>query len=206
MNRDRRATSLAAFCAVVLWGGPSAPDAAAFDDATIRADLPAAWRITGEAGEYRLESEEQEIASLLILSPEPDRTLEERLAEIEEQFHSTGIITLETSSERIEDGESVHYRRYRLTPAGESDQESEFLLHQYSFWRAGVQVLLQIETPPGLSAQEDLFFRVFQTLEIREIPEPFLYGDARGDEDVRDEGRGETDGEETSVRGSAHDH
>jgi hypothetical protein len=176
------APGAAVLCAVVLCAGALPSAAAPYEDATIHVDLPSGWEITGEAGEYQLESEGQEIASLLILSAEPNQPLGERLAEIEEQFLSTGIISLEEATERIEDGESIHCRRYRLTPAGESDRESDILLHQYSFWRAGVQVLLQIETAPEVSAQEDLFFRIFQTLEIHKIPAPFIYEDLQARE------------------------
>jgi hypothetical protein len=153
------------------------PGGGDFADETLRVTLPAGWRISGVAGEYQLESESEEIASLLILSPEPDRALAERLAEIEEQFLSTGIIALEAAEQRIEDHETVHYRRYRLDPAGAMAGATPILLHQYSFRRAGCQILLQIETAPGLSSREDLFFRLFQTLEVRAAPEPFVYED-----------------------------
>ncbi len=178
-----RALTVATLGAFTLCGGPRTTSAAAYEDTTIHVDLPSNWEISGESGEYRLEAQGQEIASLLILAAEPDRSLEERLAEIEEQFLSTGIIKLEEAAQRTEDGEPIHYRRFRLEPAGESDRESDILLHQYSFWRAGVQVLLQIETPPEPSSQDDLFFRIFQTLEIREIPAPFIYEDSRASAD-----------------------
>jgi len=116
-------------------------------------------------------------ASLLLLIPEETRSLPERLAAIEEQFLATGIIELEASTSRQEDGEEVFYRRYRLTMGGAEEGESALALHQYSFWRADVQILLQVESPPESFAAEDLFFRIFQTLEIHEVPDPFVFED-----------------------------
>ena len=40
-----------------------------------------------------------------------------------------------------------------------------------------------VETAPEVSAQEDLFFRVFQTLEIHRIPAPFVYEDLQAPSD-----------------------
>ncbi len=146
-------------------------------DETIHVDLPVAWTMDGSAGEYLLETEGDDLASLLVLAPESGRTLEERLADIEEQFLSTGHIRLDASVSRTENGEDIHYRRYRLFFAGSEEEdtpESEIvLLHQYSFRRADVQVLLQVETGPSRFAPDDLAFRVFQTLEIRRAPDPF---------------------------------
>lgn len=190
MRPHSRTLKAARSVAVVLCAGTLSTLAAAYEDATVRLDLPTAWEISGEGGEYRLESEGQEIASLLILPAEPDRSLEERLAEIEEQFLSTGIITLEEATQRMEDGVPIHCRRYRLEPAGEADHENDILLHQYSFWRAGVQVLLQIETSPEPSSPENLFFRIFQTLEIREAPTPFIHEDPQAESDRADSATG----------------
>ncbi len=144
--------------------------AAAYEDDAIHVMLPVGWSIDGGDGEYWLDSE-LDVASLLLLPDDPDRPLDVRLAEIEEQFLSTGRIELEESEPREEDGQTIHYRRYRLMLAGSTDPDA-ILLHQYLFERTGVRVLLQVETPPGRQA-EDLFFRVFQTLEVRASVEPF---------------------------------
>jgi hypothetical protein len=148
-----------------------------YTDATITVSLPAGWRIEGAEGEYLLESDEQDAASLLLLVPEAERSLEERLAAIEAQFLATGIIELEASESFVEDGEDVFYRRYRLLMGGADEEESALLLHQYSWWRADVQVLLQIESAPERIGSKDLFFRMFQTLEIHRAPDPFVFED-----------------------------
>jgi hypothetical protein len=154
-----------------------------FVDDTIHVDLPVAWTLEGGAGEYRLESTGAEVASLLLLPPGSERTLLERLADIEEQFLSTGLIRLEAAESRREDGEEILYRRYRLVMAGTEEEDADkeeaasILLHQYSFWRGGLQVLLQVETDPGPMPPEDLAFRVFHTLEVRKAPDPFTWVD-----------------------------
>jgi hypothetical protein len=144
-------------------------------DETLRVVLPRGWTLEGAEGEYRLESEGSAMASLLLLAPDSERSLEERLADIEEQFLSTGIIRLEASETRTEDREPVRYRRYRLIPAG-SEEEAR-ILHQYWFDRAGVEVLLQVEDAPGRFPPDDLAFRIFHTLEIRRAPPPFRWED-----------------------------
>jgi hypothetical protein len=148
-----------------------------YTDSTITVSLPAGWRIEGGEGEYLLESDDEDAASLLLLVPEEDRSLEERLAAIEAQFLATGIIELEASESLAEDGEDVFYRRYRLIMGGAEDGDSALLLHQYSFWRADVQVLLQVECVPEHIGPKDLFFRIFQTLEIHAAPHPFVFED-----------------------------
>ncbi len=178
MNRKR------AFGAWLLIGGllvaatSDAPNE--FADETLRLDLPKGWTLEGADGEYRLESDgdEAEVGSLLLLAPDAERSLEERLADIEAQFVSTGLIRLDKSEMRSEDGTPLHYRRYRLTPAGSVDEEGGdvlVMLHQYSFRRAGIQVLLQVEAAPGRMVQEDLAFRIFHTLEVRKAPDPFRW-------------------------------
>jgi hypothetical protein len=161
--------------------GERLPPPNEFEDDTIRVLLPAGWSVAGAGGEYRLESPGTEIGSLLLLSPEAERGFEERLADIEAQFLSTGVFRLEASETRTEDGTPIHYRRYRLVPAasGEEDRDEHesTLLHQYSFVRAGVQVLLQIEAAPGRWSPEDVAFRVFHTLEVRRTPDPFRFDD-----------------------------
>jgi hypothetical protein len=168
------------------------PSPRTFEDETIHVDLPSGWHIEGEDGEYLLESTGPDVASLLVLPPDPVTSLEERLAEIEEQFLSTGVISLETSRELVEDGQSIHYRKYSLRPAGAADDSATVHFHQYSFWRAGSRVLLLIETSPGLSSQDDLFFRTFHTLEIRKAPLPFTWEDPlepdEGEEGVSEAG------------------
>lgn len=161
------------------WIGCAALAAAAetsFEDETVRIELPAGWHIDGEDGEYLLESDDQNVASLLLLAFETEKSMAERLAEIEEQFLATQIIRIESSELRTIEGEDVFYRRYRLMMAGsEAEDATSIQLHQYSFWRAEVQVLLQIETPPGKQAQEDLFTAIFGSLEIQRVPDPFLF-------------------------------
>ncbi len=161
---------------------PPSPDPPRrYEDLTITVALPSGWRIDGAEGEYLLESDDQNVASLLLLTPEADRSLEERLAAIEEQFTTTGMIELEESEARVEADVEVFYRRYRLTLAGAQEEDSAaILLHQYSFWRANVQVLLQVETVPELPASEDLFSQIFRTLEIHRAPNPFVFQDTIG--------------------------
>jgi hypothetical protein len=144
-----------------------------FEDETVRMKVPPEWNVTGEAGEYWLEWEQQ-VASLLLLPPDPDMPLEVRLAEIEEQFLSTGVIHREKTETRPPDarGEVVHYRRYRLSTGADVDTAS-IVLHEYSFVRSGVRVLLQVETPPEAEAPEDLFAAIHRSLEVRVAPDPF---------------------------------
>jgi hypothetical protein len=154
------------------------PSSRVFEDAMIRLELPSGWRIDGESGEYFLESDDQDIASIMILPPDPATPMEERLADIEEQFLGTGIIELEVAEPRKRDGQEISYRRYRLVMAGSEDEESNWIsLHQYSFWRDDVQVLVQVETAPGRSRHEELFSRIFATLRVLQPPAPFLYED-----------------------------
>jgi hypothetical protein len=171
--------------AILLAGTPST-----FQDAWIRIELPKGWSIEGESGEYMLESEEEDVASLLILPRDPERTLEELLADIEEQFLSTGLFAIESSEERDENGTPVHLRRYRRTAAGGDSTES--IHSQYIFWRGDVQVLLQVEASVKSSAPERLFSKIFSSLEILSAPEPFSYEDYWGDpgleEGMPDEG------------------
>ncbi len=129
-----------------------------------------------------LESDSEDIASLLVLSPDPERTIEEVLAEIEEQYLSTGMFTLETTEERQVDGEPVHMRRYRMTGGPDRSEDATATIHhQYSFWRDDVQILLEVETGDKSAAPERLFSKVFSTLQVLEPPVPFLYEDY-GDE------------------------
>ena len=162
---------------VLLAAAPAPADPTRFTDPTLSVTLPEGWRMEGGQGEYLLASDAQDAASLLLLIPEETQSLPERLAAIEEQVLATGIIELEASASRQEDGEEVFYRRYRLTMGGAEEGESTLALHQYSFWRAEVQILLQVESPPESFASEDLFFRIFQTLEIHEVPDPFVFED-----------------------------
>jgi hypothetical protein len=169
---------------VLTIGGRPAPRT--FDDEMIRLELDSAWRIEGESGEYFLESDDQDIASMMILPPDSERTMEERLADIEEQFLGTGIIEIEISETRTRDDEEISYRRYRLMMAGSEAEESNWIyLHQYSFWRADVQVLVQVETIPGRESHQELFDRIFDTLEVYQAPEPYLFEDLifNGDEE-----------------------
>jgi hypothetical protein len=156
-----------------------------FDDATIHVELPDGWSIEGEAGEYMLESDDQEdIGSMLIIPFDSDTTLEERLAEIDEQFLATGIIELEEAEERQVDGETISYRRYRLMMADvEGADVNSTLLHQYVFWRSEVHALLQVESNPGKKTSEELFSKVFETLEIHETPLPFRVDDPWAEEE-----------------------
>ena len=115
---------------------PPADGTGSYSDPTITVSLPEGWRIEGSGGEYLLESDDQDAASLLLLVPVAERSLEERLAAIEEQFLATGIIELQTSESLVEEGEDVSYRRYRLVMGPADEAESVLLLHQYSWWRA----------------------------------------------------------------------
>ncbi|MFN8177889.1 MAG: hypothetical protein U0167_08175 [bacterium] len=149
-------------------------DGTVFQDETVRMSVPSSWSVTGEAGEYSLEAG-SDVASLLLLPPDPDQSLEVRLAEIEEQFLSTGIIRLETSEERpgIDPSEEgVSYRRYRLV-SGPAKDPTSILLHQYSFVRSAVRILLQVETPPRGGGQERLFDAIHRSLVVRRAPDPF---------------------------------
>lgn len=153
-----------------------------FEDETIAVELPPGWTMDGQAGEYQLTSEGQDTASLLLLLSEFEGTLNERLAEIEEQFVETGLIEPELAESRNVDGITVLHRRYRLTMGGEQAEAGHsVLLHQYSFERAGVPVLLQVETVPHRNAYDRLFRAVLATLEIRDVPPPFLFEDPEGD-------------------------
>ncbi len=158
-----------------------------FEDSWIRLELPQGWSIDGEGGEYMLESGAEDIASLLVLAPDPERTIEEVLAEIEEQFLSTGMFALESTEERIVDGEPVHVRRYRMTGGPADDKDANVTIHhQYSFWRSDVHVLLQVETGEKSASPDRLFSKIFSTLEVLEAPVPFLYEDY-GDEEFEAE-------------------
>jgi hypothetical protein len=140
----------------------------------LKTDFPDGWTIEGENGEYRLTADDA-MASLLLLAADDQRPLEVRLAEIDEQFISTGVLHPEAFETREEDGEEIVYRRYRLGPA--PTEEDALLLHQYFFTRTGVLVLLQVETSPGAVTQEDLFFRIFHTLKVKRTPDPFAVED-----------------------------
>jgi hypothetical protein len=151
--------------------------ARAFEDEMIRVELPKAWQMHGEAGEYRLESDSQQSASLLLISFEAEQSLESRLAEIEQQFLSTGIITVEASEAWDLEGENVSYRRYRLMIAATQDKNESILMHQYSFVRDDVHVLLQVDTNPRRQAPRELIRAIVRTLAILRAPDPFLYED-----------------------------
>lgn len=155
-----------------------------FEDESLRMKVPSAWNVSGEVGEYWLEAGD-DVASLLLLPPDPDVTLDVRLAEIEEQFLSTGVIKLEASETRSADGDSsavVHYRRYRLSSGPESESTS-VVLHEYSFDRSAVRVLLQVETPPKGGAQEALFQAIHRSLEVKAAPDAFEVEDDTYNED-----------------------
>ena len=163
------------FAAILLATAASTP----FQDAWIRVELPKGWSIEGESGEYMLESEEEDIASLLILPSDPERSLEELLADIEEQFLSTGLFAIDSSEEREVSGTPVHVRRYRRMAAGGDSTEATH--DQYIFWRSHVQVLLQVEAMDKSAAPDRLFSKIFDTLEILSAPEPFSHEDFWGD-------------------------
>lgn len=171
--------------AILLASVASAP----FQDAWIKVEPPKGWSIEGESGEYMLESDEEEIASLLILPRDPERSMEELLADIEEQFLSTGLFAVDSSEEKDMNGTPVHLRRYRRMAAGGDSVES--IHSQYIFWRGDVQVLLQVEAAVKSPAPERLFNKIFSTLEILSVPEPFSYedfwGDPALDEDMPDD-------------------
>ena len=157
-----------------------------FEDSSVRFEMPEGWTAAGEDGEYAMESG-QDVASLLLLPPDPDRPIEVILAEIEEQFLSTGAIRSEGSEVRqMEGGETVRVRHYRLLLAGES--AGSMLMHQYSFVRSAVHVLLQVETPPSGSKPEKLFETIHRSLEVRRAPDPFENEEAEpSDEDGEDD-------------------
>lgn len=165
---------------------PALPAAAGaperFRDETVSVELPDGWTMDGQAGEYQLSSEGQDTASLLLLISEYDGTLSERLAEIEQQFVETGLIEPEGAESRKVDGVTVLHRRYRLTMGGTRVEAGHsILLHQYSFERKGVPVLLQIETVPGRTGYDKLFRAVLGSLEILAAPPPFRFEDPQGD-------------------------
>jgi hypothetical protein len=144
-----------------------------FEDESVRFEMPEGWTASGEAGEYWMESG-PDVASLLLLPPDPDRPIEVILADIEEQFLSTGAIEPESSGTLNVDGNVVHVRRYRLEVAGSG--ADAILMHQYVFVRSAIHVLLQVETPPKGSDPEPLFREIHRTLEIRLAPDPFDAG------------------------------
>jgi hypothetical protein len=155
---------------------PSKP--VAFEDGTIRVQLPAGWSIEGEAGEYQLESDDQDMGSMLLIPFDSDTTLEERLAEIDQQFLATGIIELEAAEERKVDGQEISYRRYRVKMAdGEDTEGNSVMLHQYVFSRNDVHALVQVESAAERSSSEELFTKIFKTLEVLETPIPFEVDD-----------------------------
>ena len=160
---------------MLVLGAPN-PDRV-YEDEMIRLELPKSWQIEGEAGEYRLESDSQQSASLLLITSDAEQPLEARLAEIEQQFVSTGIITLESSEAWDVDDQDVLYRRYRLMVAGTEDRSEAILLHQFSFTRDGVQLLLQVESPPTRRPPKELIEAMVRTLEILRAPDPFVYED-----------------------------
>lgn len=175
--------TLALLLPFALGAAPAAAtDPVRFQDETLAVDLPADWTMSGQGGEYQLTSESQDTASLLLLLAEPGGTLSERLAEIEQQFLETDLIEPELAESRKVDGVPVLHRRYRLTMGGaEAEAGTSILLHQYSFERAGIPVLLQVETAPGRSAHEKLFRGVLETLEIRAAPPRFRFEDSVGE-------------------------
>ncbi|NNE43572.1 MAG: hypothetical protein HKN12_05150 [Gemmatimonadetes bacterium] len=158
----------------------AAADAApvSFEDPTLQVRIPEGWSIDGHDGEYRLWSDDEDAASLLLLLTEFDGTLEERLAEIERQFMETGLIEPEEASTVRSDGATVFYRRYRLSMGGPGAEEGHaVLLHQYSWERGGVPVLLQVESDPDREVHGPLFDLVQQSLRIRTPPELFRFRD-----------------------------
>lgn len=141
-----------------------------FEDAEVRFEVPDGWAVSGEEGEYLMESE-QDVASLLLLPPDPDRPIEIVLAEIEEQFLSTGQIEREAAEDRMVNGELVRVHRYRFDMANE--ESAAVLMHQYSFVRSAVHVLLQVETPIEGGDPESLFLAIHGSLEILLAPDLF---------------------------------
>ena len=158
---------------VGVWAPPS--QAEEFEDSDLRVEVPAGWSFEGQEGEYWLTSAEDEVASLLVLAPAADRPLEVRLAEIDEQFISTGILDPVTFSTRSVDHQEVVYREYRLT--GPHSEGPSVRLHQYIFARADALVLLQVESVNETPESERLFVSVFESLELRATPDPFLVED-----------------------------
>ncbi len=141
-----------------------------FEDAEVRFEVPEGWTVSGAEGEYLMESE-QSVASLLLLPPDPDRPIEVVLAEIEEQFLSTGQIERLGSEDRMTDSDLVRVHRYRFDMANEAS--AAVLMHQYSFVRSAVHVLLQVETPPEGADPEPLFDTIHGSLEILLAPDLF---------------------------------
>lgn len=142
------------------------------EDPSVRFEVPEGWTASGSGGEYWMESG-PETASLLLLPPDPERSLDVILADIEAQFLSTGTIEAVDSDTRRVRGETVFERRYRLLLAGSERGDDAILMHQYSFVRSAVHVLLQVESPPRHAHAETLFRTVHASLEIRRAPDPF---------------------------------
>ncbi len=165
---DRLARCAAIVGGVACLGADS--DRVIVEDDWTRYELPPGWTATGEGGEYWLDAE-QDVASLLLLPPDPDLSLEARLAEIEAQFLSTGVFEADSSETRELNGELIHVRRYRLKSGGAVDAAPS-LLHQYSFVRSAVHVLLQVETTMRGGEEEKLFRTIHGSLEILRPPDP----------------------------------
>ncbi len=159
-----------AVCAGPLAAAFVAVAGVVYEDAEVRFEVPEDWTVSGEEGEYLMESE-QDVASLLLLPPDPDRPIEVVLAEIEEQFLSTGQIVREAAEDRMVDGELVRVHRYRFDMANE--ESAAVLIHQYSFVRSAVHVLLQVETPIEGADPEPLFRALHGSLEILLAPDLF---------------------------------
>lgn len=157
-------------CAGAVFAAVLAAAAVVFEDVEVRFEVPEGWTVSGEEGEYLMESE-QDVASLLLLPPDPDRPIEVVLAEIEEQFLSTGQIERQSAEERLVDGELVRVHRYRFDMANEG--AGAVLMHQYSFVRSAVHVLLQVETPTEGADPEPLFHAIHGSLEILLAPDLF---------------------------------
>lgn len=170
---------------MTAWVGPLAAvlllGTVPFEDKQVRFEVPEGWTVSGESGEYLLEAE-PDVASLLLLPPDPDRPLETVLAEIEEQFVSTGQIEPEGSEERSVDGNVVHVNRYRFDMVGEAAPPVRMI--QYSFVRSAVQVLLQVETSSDATDPEPLFAAVHGSLEILVAPDLFGAEDPGFDPDA----------------------
>lgn len=159
-----------AVCAGPLAAALIAAAGVVFEDAEVRFEVPEGWTVSGEEGEYLMESE-QDVASLLLLPPDPDRPIEVVLAEIEEQFLSTGQIERESAEDRMVEGELVRVHRYRFDMANEGS--AAVLMHQYSFVRSAVRVLLQVETPTEGADPEPLFRAIHGSLRILLAPDLF---------------------------------